>query len=97
MLTTTTACAAYRSWGGVSPLMLFNAPLHKTVKEDAKRIERTLKREAKQVKWLVLWTDCDREGVRSILDLPLAMHDTAPYFEHPAVVIAIHECIKSYV
>ncbi|KNC82673.1 hypothetical protein SARC_05050 [Sphaeroforma arctica JP610] len=53
---------AYKSWASVSPAVLFTANVDKRVKAEMENIEKTLIRESRQSDWLVLWTDCDREG-----------------------------------
>eukprot|EP01134_Creolimax_fragrantissima_P003790 CFRG3790T1 len=53
---------AYKGWKSCSPAQLFNAPISRSVKKEMTNIEKTLVREAKKADWLVLWTDCDREG-----------------------------------
>lgn len=56
--------AEFRSWHSCSPDALFTAPIVKSVRNDpnAKKIEKTLSKEAKHCQWLILWLDCDREG-----------------------------------
>lgn len=50
----------YQNWDAINPLELFSAPtIHS---EASKGIVRHLEREAKNVDYLVLWLDCDREG-----------------------------------
>ena len=53
----------YRKWYSCPPLQLFDLPVTKTCREEsALKIKRTLEREAKWAKQLIIWTDCDREG-----------------------------------
>eukprot|EP01083_Nonionella_stella_P051843 137672_1 len=52
----------YRKWSSCDPVDLFDAPIRKSVCEDKKPLEDTLKREARNCQKLVLWLDCDREG-----------------------------------
>lgn len=59
-------CTAYRHWQSVPPVSLFTAPLTKSVKEDSHPIKRTLERESRKAQWLILWTDCDREGIYGV-------------------------------
>ncbi|KAL5473608.1 hypothetical protein EMCRGX_G028112 [Ephydatia muelleri] len=54
--------AAYRSWNNCSPVTLFTAGVRKTCPENFQPIKRTLEKEVKGCKHLVLWTDGDREG-----------------------------------
>nr|XP_002732450.2 PREDICTED: DNA topoisomerase 3-alpha-like [Saccoglossus kowalevskii] len=51
----------YQKWLGCDPAMLFDAPVEKLCK-DFQDIKRTLEREARQCKILIIWTDGDREG-----------------------------------
>ena len=53
----------YRKWHSCPPLQLFDLPVSKACRsESALKIKRTLEREAKWAQWLIIWTDCDREG-----------------------------------
>jgi DNA topoisomerase-3 len=54
----------YRKWHSCPPLALFTAPMHKGLGEgnSSADIKRTLEREARGAKLLIIWTDCDREG-----------------------------------
>ncbi|XP_067928784.1 DNA topoisomerase 3-alpha-like [Watersipora subatra] len=52
----------YKQWKSCSPLALFDAPVLKYVPEKFQPIKRTLEREARGAKKLIIWTDCDREG-----------------------------------
>lgn len=53
----------YRKWYSCDPLQLFNLPVYKHCREQSMtNIKRTLEREVRSAKWLILWTDCDREG-----------------------------------
>jgi len=50
----------YQSWEATDPKDLFSA---ETVKKcESKGVQALLQREAKNVSYLVLWLDCDREG-----------------------------------
>lgn len=54
---------SYRKWNACHPLSLFDAPVVKNCLDDNYlKIKRTLEREAKSCKSLIIWTDCDREG-----------------------------------
>ena len=53
----------YKNWQLVSPVTLFEAPIVKFCKEEShQQIRKTLQEEAKKSDYLVIWTDCDREG-----------------------------------
>lgn len=53
----------YRSWQQVNPITLFEAPIVRFCKEENyQKIKATLEQEAKRSDYLVIWTDCDREG-----------------------------------
>ena len=54
--------ASFKNWNSVSPESLFQAPINKTITENAKKIKQTLEREVKKCAVLIIWTDCDREG-----------------------------------
>ena len=53
----------YRKWNSCQAVQLFDLPVTKMCREESNiKIKRTLEREAKGAKWLIIWTDCDREG-----------------------------------
>jgi len=53
----------HRKWYSCEPIQLFEATLVKTcVDKNMINIKKTLEREARGAKWLIIWTDCDREG-----------------------------------
>lgn len=53
----------YRKWYSCPPGQLFELPVSKVCRaENASNIKRTLEKEAKWAEWLIIWTDCDREG-----------------------------------
>lgn len=56
----------YRKWNSCPAVQLFDLPVTKMCRDDQNtsntKIKRTLEREAKAAKWLIIWTDCDREG-----------------------------------
>ena len=53
----------YRKWYSCHPVQLFDLPVEKNCREDNMiKIKRTLEREARGVRLLIIWTDCDREG-----------------------------------
>ncbi len=53
---------SYKSWGSCRPVELFNAEIVQYCKDDYMPIKRTLEREVKNCRKLIIWTDCDREG-----------------------------------
>ena len=53
----------YRKWNSCQPIQLFDLPVTKMCREEGNtKIKKTLEREVKSAKWLIIWTDCDREG-----------------------------------
>ncbi|XP_052784926.1 DNA topoisomerase 3-alpha-like [Mya arenaria] len=52
----------YKKWHACSPVSLFDAPVEKYCPENFIDIKRTLEREVRGSQFLVVWTDCDREG-----------------------------------
>ncbi|XP_061196153.1 DNA topoisomerase 3-alpha-like [Saccostrea echinata] len=52
----------YRKWNSCNPLSLFDIPVEKKCPEKFNDIKRTLEREAGSSQYLIIWTDCDREG-----------------------------------
>ena len=53
----------YHKWYSCAPSQLFELPVLKTCKTDSgQAIKRTLERESRRSQWLIVWTDCDREG-----------------------------------
>ena len=53
----------YRKWNSCQAVQLFDLPVTKMCRDESNvKIKRTLEREAKAAKWLIIWTDCDREG-----------------------------------
>ncbi|XP_047360172.1 DNA topoisomerase 3-alpha isoform X1 [Vespa velutina] len=54
---------AYKKWQGCHPLSLFDAPVMKDCIDDKySQIKRTIEKEVKNCRALIIWTDCDREG-----------------------------------
>lgn len=49
-------------WNRCDPVELFDAPLEVIYKDDMRPLYTMLKRQAKDVKAVILWLDCDREG-----------------------------------
>jgi DNA topoisomerase-3 len=54
--------AEYSNWQEVSLETLFRAPLISVLGKDMSGVAENLRKEAKRADWLVIWTDCDREG-----------------------------------
>ena len=53
----------YRRWHSCPPAQLFDLPISKSCRDKSGLdIKKTLEREAKWAKTLIIWTDCDREG-----------------------------------
>ena len=52
----------YRNWQAVNPVTLFEAPVTKFCPDDYVNIKKTLEDETKRCQYLIIWTDCDREG-----------------------------------
>lgn len=54
---------AYKKWQGCHPLSLFDAPVMKhCIDEQYLKIKKTIEKEVKNCRALIIWTDCDREG-----------------------------------
>ncbi|XP_035205425.1 DNA topoisomerase 3-alpha-like, partial [Stegodyphus dumicola] len=53
---------SYRKWQWCNPVTLFDAPVVIECLQDYQPIKATLEAEAKKCHYLVIWTDCDREG-----------------------------------
>lgn len=55
--------AETKNWSAISPDFLFTAAIDwSSVSDECKGVVENLKIEARHAQWLVLWTDCDREG-----------------------------------
>lgn len=52
----------YKNWRNIPPVELFSAPVYKTCTPDYEPIKKTIEREIRNCKKLIIWTDCDREG-----------------------------------
>ncbi|KAK6171091.1 hypothetical protein SNE40_019350 [Patella caerulea] len=52
----------YKKWYSCNPVQLFDIPVTKHCPDNFIDIKRTLEREVKGCKYLIVWTDCDREG-----------------------------------
>ena len=52
----------YNNWDACEPVDLFEAPTIKMESNPKTHITKHLANEAKDVDYLVLWLDCDREG-----------------------------------
>ena len=53
----------YKSWKSCNPLELFTADIVQYCKDDYMPIKKTLEKEVRSCKKLIIWTDCDREGI----------------------------------
>lgn len=53
---------SYKKWQAVNPVSLFDAPITKYCPDDFLNIKKTLEEETKKSQYLIIWTDCDREG-----------------------------------
>ncbi|KAL7572581.1 hypothetical protein ACA910_000398 [Epithemia clementina (nom. ined.)] len=49
-------------WQKCEPVALFDAPIETFYRDDMQPLQRMLTRLAKQVQYVILWLDCDREG-----------------------------------
>jgi len=53
----------FRKWWSCHPVQLFDLPVEKGVKEEnMMNIKKSLEKEVRGCKLLIIWTDCDREG-----------------------------------
>ena len=52
----------YQNWKNTDPYDLFDAEIHKIESDKKSRMVQHLGNEAKNVDYLILWLDCDREG-----------------------------------
>lgn len=52
----------FKSWQAVNPVALFDAPIQKYCPNDYQNIKKTLEEETRKSQYLIIWTDCDREG-----------------------------------
>ncbi|KHN99603.1 DNA topoisomerase III [Metarhizium album ARSEF 1941] len=52
----------YRHWSYPPPETLFSAPIVTNIHDDKKSIAKNLADQAKCARFLIIWTDCDREG-----------------------------------
>ena len=51
----------YRRWFSCHPVQLFDLPVEKSCREDSMvKIKKTLEREVRGARMLIVWTDCDR-------------------------------------
>ena len=84
----------YRKWYTCQPIQLFDLPITKTCREESnQKIKRTLEREAKSAKWLIIWTDCDREGENigfEIIDVCKAVNPRIQIFRAKFSEITLH-------
>lgn len=49
-------------WGKCNTLELFDAPISEIMDHDQRKIAENIRREARHADYLMIWTDCDREG-----------------------------------
>ncbi|KAL4763919.1 DNA topoisomerase 3 [Aspergillus foveolatus] len=52
----------YSGWASCPPAALFEAPVKIAVDDDKKAIANNIMKQATHSQYLVIWTDCDREG-----------------------------------
>ncbi|EME89662.1 uncharacterized protein MYCFIDRAFT_193524 [Pseudocercospora fijiensis CIRAD86] len=52
----------YKGWNSCDPGVLFEAQIETFVAEDKKPVADNIERQARGVRYLYIWTDCDREG-----------------------------------
>ena len=52
----------HKKWFSCEPKALFSAPIVRTCDQNNRNIKSTLEREVKRCDYLMIWTDCDREG-----------------------------------
>lgn len=52
----------YRNWSSCDPSALFEARIDTFVEDDKKAVSQNIQTQARDAKWLYIWTDCDREG-----------------------------------
>ena len=51
-----------KNWAATNPVTLFDAPVMKYCPDNFADIKRTLEEETRKSQYLIIWTDCDREG-----------------------------------
>ena len=70
----------YRKWYSCNPVALFDAPLAKGVGEgnNSALIKKTLQREVRGAKLLIIWTDCDREGENIGMEVVTVCREVLP-------------------
>ena len=70
----------YRKWYSCNPVALFDAPLAKGVGEgnNSALIKKTLQREVRGAKLLIIWTDCDREGENKGMEVVTVCREVLP-------------------
>ncbi|KAK9478247.1 DNA topoisomerase [Lipomyces japonicus] len=54
--------AKFKQWSSVAPAQLFHERIVVDVHEDNKKIANNIRKEARHANFLMIWTDCDREG-----------------------------------
>ena len=70
----------YRKWYSCNPVALLDAPLAKGVGEgnNSALIKKTLQREVRGAKLLIIWTDCDREGENIGMEVVTVCREVLP-------------------
>ena len=69
----------YRKWYSCEPIQLFELPVTKSCREDSMiNIKRTLERESRDARLLIIWTDCDREGENIGMEVVSVCRDVNP-------------------
>ena len=70
----------YRKWYSCNPVALFDALLAKGVGEgnNSALIKKTLQREVRGAKLLIIWTDCDREGENIGMEVVTVCREVLP-------------------
>ncbi|KAK7494417.1 hypothetical protein BaRGS_00014309 [Batillaria attramentaria] len=88
----------YRKWYSCSPAELFDVPVHKYCPKDFEGIKATLEREVRQCQYLVIWTDCDREGENigfEVIKVCQAVKPTIPVYRAKFSEITPHAVARA--
>lgn len=72
---------ACRQWSAYDPQRLFEARIAEAVSSEAQDIVRTLKRESRGARKLIIWTDCDREGEKIGYEIVAICQQVVPHIE----------------
>ncbi|KAK3584994.1 hypothetical protein CHS0354_037368 [Potamilus streckersoni] len=73
----------YKKWYSCNPVALFDAQVQKYCPENYVDIKRTLEREIRGCSYLIIWTDCDREGENigfEVIDVCKAVKPNIPVY-----------------